>query len=133
VSSKPRLPKKGRRSGAQPLGDHRYYCIIYETVNKPSTESALTNLKSMMDGFIKSGKHVYLVLNIPVGLGLDPRARAYWLGKSPVSLNRSEVVTALEPIDSKLRKISLEVGATVINPLDYLCQERVKSCPLGSP
>lgn len=95
---------------------------------KPSTEAALNGLRAMMDGFTKSGKRVYVVLNIPVGLGLDPRARAYWPGKSPSSLNRRDVATALRSVDSRLREVSSEVGASVIDPLNYLCDET--RCPV---
>ena len=97
---------------------------------KPFAEPALNNLRLMIGRLIRSGKHVYLILNIPVGAGLDPRARAYWYGKAPAPLNRSEVETALEPINSKLREIADEVGANVINPISYLCSPT--QCPAVS-
>jgi len=96
-----------------------------------STEAALDSLKGMLDEFVKSGKRVYVILNIPVGLGLDPRARLYWHWDSYTSsLNRKEVATALQSIDAKLLAISSEVGASVIDPLDYLCNET--RCPVIS-
>lgn len=97
---------------------------------KPSAEPAMENLKRIMNGFVGSGKHVYLVLNIPVGFGLDPRARAYWHGAPPVSLSKREVTAVLEPVDSQLRRVAAEVGATVIDPLDYLCNPL--HCPVVS-
>jgi|GEM_PF-2722770 len=101
-----------------------------KAVLKPITAMAADRLKATMERFIQSGKHVYLVLNIPVGLGLDPRARAYWYGETPAWLSESEVRAAVEPIDSILRRIAGEVGATVIDPLNSLCHS--ERCPVVS-
>ena len=94
----------------------------------PSTDSELKGLKRMIDSLVRSGKRIYLVLNIPVGKGLDPRARAYWYGETPLSLKKSEVTATLEPIDSKLRTIADEAGASVIDPLEFLCE--TTQCPV---
>jgi SGNH domain (fused to AT3 domains) len=95
---------------------------------RESTDSELKGLKELVARLVRSGKRVYLVLNIPVGKGLDPRARAYWFGETPSALNRREMVETLEPIDSKIRGIANEVGASVIDPLLYLCDGT--QCPV---
>jgi hypothetical protein len=88
---------------------------------KPYTQKALHSLRATLESFVRSGKRVYIVLNIPVGAGLDPRARAYWYGTDPAVAGKADVAAALESIDSKLREMAGEVGATVIDPLEYLC------------
>ena len=97
---------------------------------RSSIDAELRGLTGMMDGLVRSGKHVYLILNIPVGKGLDPRARAYWYGETPVAVTKGEVAASLEPVDSKLRRIAKEASASVIDPLEFLCD--TTQCPAVS-
>ena len=99
---------------------------------KTGSDAAFESLRKTVTEFRQSGKSVYLVLNIPIGGDLDPRA--YWPALLPnpdampnYGKNKVRVMTALKPIESKLRKVAEETGAIVIDPLQSLCDET--SCP----
>ena len=91
----------------------------------------------MIESFVKQGKEVYIVLQIPVGKELDPRLMIHReLGSltfnvvaSPVK--RSDVNRQLAPTAAKLVEIAKRHGVGVIDPLDTLCND--EECPTVDP
>lgn len=81
------------------------------------------------------GKKVFVVLNIPVGKELDPKYMAvrgleyfpnvikYRAG----GISRSQVDGMYAQIQSDLKMVAEQNGATVISPMDYLCDS--STCP----
>lgn len=102
---------------------------------KPKAEMAFRELSRTISALQGSGKRVYLLLNIPVGLDIDPRVHInrmerIWSRSEPglVEPSKSNVVVALQPISSRLREIALASGAAVIDPVEFLCKG--ESCSL---
>lgn len=101
---------------------------------KANADQAFEGLRKVISDFTRAGKRVYLVLNLPVGARLDPRAQvsraklALLMGPQTYEEpSTRDVTAALEPISSRLRRIAAQTGATVIDPLRSLCNET--SCP----
>jgi peptidoglycan/LPS O-acetylase OafA/YrhL len=88
---------------------------------------AWKSFEAMIQTFVSQHKHVILILQIPVGTALDPRkmiersflSTAVTINSPP--LVRSAVMTEIAPINTTLREIAARQGATVIDPLNELC------------
>jgi len=101
-----------------------------------TTASALTKLREMISLLVKEGKQVYVILDNPVGATVDPHqlvrrvvsSSGFRIDTSQIS--RELVERALGLIARDVQKAALESGATVINPLDFLCGKR--TCPVIS-
>jgi len=108
---------------------------------KTSTDEALSTLQREIESLVLAGKRVYLVLGIPVGADLDPRSMIQRTIMPPgfrvviSSPKRSEVAPAIEPVRSRLVKIAQATGASVIDPMQSLCDEATCSAvsPKGEP
>jgi hypothetical protein len=93
---------------------------------KPTFDSAMEDLAKTLNNLTRNGKHVYLVLNLPVGAQFDPRAHVYRTrlvsaqGATDYT-NKDNIIAALEPITSRLRDVATRAGATTIDPLPSLC------------
>jgi peptidoglycan/LPS O-acetylase OafA/YrhL len=82
------------------------------------------------------GKKVYLVLNIPTGDMLSPMrlVKRSLLGGFRIDfvpLRTSQYTAMIKPVIDPLRTIGANAGATIIDPLDYLCGPSV--CPALAP
>jgi peptidoglycan/LPS O-acetylase OafA/YrhL len=105
-----------------------------ERLDQPSgSAQALALFSAMISNFRAEGKSVYLILPSPYAPQFDPRRMVMrrWGDMSfrvnaPVAV-RSEVVDAMEPIASELRRVAQATGAKLIDPLDTLCGGR--GCP----
>ena len=104
---------------------------------KPGTDRALDSLERVVADWVKKGKRVYIVLNMPVGFSLDPREMIRRTLLPPAfridihSPTRSAMEAALGPIDARLERLARETGATVIDPLPSLCNATI--CPAVTP
>lgn len=100
-------------------------------VGSESYKKALVDLGLYLHKLKNAGKKVYIVLNIPKGNEIHPRFLA-----SRSFKNFPDVITTREggislkvlrekygEISSDLSKIAEMNGATVIDPLDYLCKD----------
>jgi len=83
---------------------------------------------------VASKKKVYLVLNAPAGPTLDPRYSSQGARlsssldfKLPDSLALNQYTIEYGPTRDALVAIALRAGATVIDPLDFLCKGNI--CP----
>ncbi|HEY7406574.1 MAG TPA: acyltransferase family protein [Candidatus Angelobacter sp.] len=107
----------------------------------PATDRALTNIKSMITGFVNQGKRVYVVLQLPVDGGFPPRqmirrtvfGSGFRVDSRPAE--RASIARAVGPFASRLIQIANDTGAQVIDPLNALCNERDCSpvTPGGDP
>ena len=93
----------------------------------PGADAALDGLQREIESLVLAGKRVYVVLGIPVGADLDPRAMIHRIIVPPgfrvviSSPKRSELAAAVEPVRSKLVRIAQATGAGVIDPMQSLC------------
>lgn len=103
---------------------------------------ALNSLSGMIRDFVRQGKTVYLVTGIPIGSELDPKYIAQRDLKSFPQIFKMRTgglsVSGLEKLYGRYRrdliKTGKEAGATVIDPVDYLCTDRCESLDdEGSP
>jgi hypothetical protein len=101
-----------------------------------TAEEVLNDLRSMIAAFVKDGKRVYVVLNIPNGADLDPRRmirRTVWSPGFTTDIHppkRSDMIKIVGPIAIRLREIAQSTGAVVIDPMEFLCNATV--CPVVS-
>ena len=98
-------------------------------------EQALASLSGFIKEMVGSGKKVYLVTNIPIGREVDPKyiAQRDVLAFPDVFKLRSGGISKTD-LDKKygkirgdLKRVGLESGAIVIDPMDHLCSDRCES------
>jgi hypothetical protein len=107
----------------------------------PQTEWVLAEFQAALAELTAAGKHVVLILSSPRGAALDPKsvfdreAMTVQVRGALAPLPRSELAALTAPIDGRLRRIAKAVGASVIDPADWLCSPKL--CPsvdeLGRP
>lgn len=108
--------------------------------NKPlrpigeSSEKAFLMLEKFMRDVTKTGKKVFLVLEIPVGPAFAPKNllqkgwnRLRWL-PTVDNPSRETIEAYRDAVASRLKSIAARAGATVIDPLDFLCD--TQTCPV---
>jgi peptidoglycan/LPS O-acetylase OafA/YrhL len=96
----------------------------------PPTDRALSNIKSMIAGFVNQGKRVYIVLQLPVDGGFPPRqmirrtvfGSGFRVDSRPAE--RASIARAIGPFVSRLIQIANDTGAQVIDPMNSLCNEK---------
>jgi peptidoglycan/LPS O-acetylase OafA/YrhL len=99
----------------------------------PQTEWVLQGFQAALAELTAAGKHVVLILSSPRGSALDPksvidRETMTVQVRGPLApLPRSELAALTEPIDGRLRRIAAAVGASVVDPTDWLCTPSL--CP----
>ncbi len=94
---------------------------------KPDAVRAFDRVQEIVGRFTSANKRVYLLLDTPVGVQFDPRQMIrrnlfpprFEVNRS--SPSRTAINTALEPVSSKIRQIAASAGASVIDPMDVLC------------
>jgi peptidoglycan/LPS O-acetylase OafA/YrhL len=100
---------------------------VHLAPNTLAAQRAIQAFDRMIKAFSEQHKRVFIVLQIPVGTGLNPRDMiqrglttfAFDIVSKPLS--RSAVVAELAPIHSQLIEIAERHGARIIDPLDTLC------------
>ena len=95
----------------------------------------------MVSDFRKQGKRVYVMLQLPLDGGFPPRqmirrtvfSPGFRLDIHPVE--RATIVRATGPFVSRLVQIAQDTGASVIDPMDSLCntQNSPPVTPGGEP
>lgn len=98
-------------------------------------QAALANLSSFIRELVNHKKKVFIVLNIPTGNELDPkyivqRRLEYFPNIFQVrdgGIDSASLAIKYGSIQSDLTSIASQAGATVIKPIDYLCNERCDS------
>jgi hypothetical protein len=105
-------------------------------IGTPSAAGACDALGHAIADLVHRGKKVYLVLNIPTGDVLSPMrlVRRSFPGGFRLDfqpLQRSRYIAMIKPVIEPLRQVATRAGATVIDPLDYLCGPVV--CPALAP
>jgi SGNH domain (fused to AT3 domains) len=116
-----------------PLGD---ILLGRRALLKPGSETALQRLRQAIGELQAAHKHIYIVLDIPLGLEFDPHQMiARTLAPPGFSLvvsrpARPEVSRVVAAIAARLVEIAQETGATAIDPLQSLCD--ANTCPAVS-
>lgn len=124
------------------LSANWYWYLVESTAGgKYSSEKVLRELRDLIYDLVQKHKRVYLILNIPGGDQLDPRKMIHRSLFPPAfsvtrtQLNKTDVVTMLEPMTTKLRALAYKAGAAVIDPVEFLCSDLI--CPavtmMGEP
>ena len=99
----------------------------------PETEWVLQGFEAALGRLTAAGKRVVLVLSSPRGDAFDPKSVIHREGMTVqvraalAPMPRSELATLTTPIDERLRRIAAAVGASVIDPADWLCS--ASHCP----
>jgi hypothetical protein len=102
-------------------------------VGSEGASRAYEALGRMLLSFKNQRKKVYLVLNIPVGSELDPKdmvQRDLFHGEFRFltgGIDKSAFVERTKGVVSRLREVGIRSGATIIDPVEYLCSET--RCP----
>jgi len=104
-------------------------------------DRAFEGMRRMVAGFVGQGKRVYLVLQLPVDAGFAPMqmVRRTVLGPGfridarPAA--RDALVRTFDPFVSRLSQIARDTGATVIDPMNSVCDAKTCSpvTPSGEP
>lgn len=98
-------------------------------------DAAMVLLGETIRRFRAAGTEVVLVLTIPTGAGLSPKSliRHEGLGlvATPGGRARADVEQANGSAIDRLAQTAAEAGATLVNPLDFLCADGW--CPAVAP
>jgi hypothetical protein len=98
-------------------------------------DAALAALAETISRWVREGRRVVLVLNIPWGAELDPRQGVTrgWLtfGTRPMALDRTRLEAEFGAISRALAATARQSGAEVIDPLAHLCT--ATTCPAATP
>ena len=100
-------------------------------------EQALTKFEHLIFNLVKAGKRVFVILETPTSPVYDPETMlpTGWhrlLGSPRLSDDpkRSDMERLNAEYSEHVQVIAKSAGARVINPMDYLCDERV--CPIST-
>ncbi len=93
----------------------------------PQTEWVLQGFEAALAQLVADGKRVVIVLSSPRGSAFDPKSvlDRDWMrvrvshAFSPTA--KSELRALSTPIDERLRQIAAKAGASVVDPIDWLC------------
>jgi hypothetical protein len=102
------------------------------SVGTPAWNNAFAVLEATMRAVVDRGKPVWLVLNMPSSPSLMPllslrRSLAGGTSFVPLSLDRAEFERTWAPIKAKLIEAAKASGASVIDPMPWLCD--AAACP----
>ena len=93
----------------------------------PETDWVMAGFQDALGRLVRAGKRVVIVLSSPRGEVLDPKSMIERDGmvvrvrEAYTPLPRSELAALTGRIDARLTAIAQAVGATVIDPADWLC------------
>ncbi len=102
-------------------------------IGQPGFTKAFDSLERLMRKLQATGKQLYLVLPMPTDARFDPRnmirrhlqAPAFTVSAPLVA--RMEMERQMAPVATRLREIAGKYAITTIDPVPWLCPERV--CP----
>jgi len=101
--------------------------------NPLAANEAVQSLSDMIRNLVNAGRKVYLVLNIPVGEAFDPKnliKRSFMsINVSSGGLSLSEIERRYGDTTHRLRAAGSDAGATIIDPIQFLCSETKDYCP----
>ena len=104
---------------------------------KPNTDGALDKLAQLIGRFVAGGKRVYIILDIPISAAFDPHKLIQRKVLSPgfalksTFRTRAVIENAIRPLNSKPVRVARDSGATIIDPINWLCSRTV--CPAITP
>ena len=98
--------------------------------NKEARAAVLQEFGKMIGGLTANGKKVTVVLSIPVGRELEPRRlyRRHFFSPSEdkgLVLTKEKFLKEYGPLLDQIASVATANGASVINPVDYLCKDGV--------
>jgi peptidoglycan/LPS O-acetylase OafA/YrhL len=97
------------------------------------SELSYRALEEKLKSFVAAGKKTVLVSNIPIGFALHPKSRiqrSLLTGirvKAGGGIAKSELLAQYGSIRERLREIAARCGASVVDPIELLCTDKV--CP----
>ncbi len=103
------------------------------TILAPGSEWVLERFEATLRKMVVSGKRVILVLSSPRGNAFDPKSLIERDGTTirvqakHVAVPRADIEAQRAPIDERLKDIAAAVGATIIDPMEWLCT--AEYCP----
>ncbi len=94
-----------------------------------AADRAMASFSRFIRHFVATGRRVYVVLNIPISPELDPKSLVDRSTFMSFSIKAGGVrLTQLEDsfgeTSRRLRAAAMQAGATVIDPLNYLCDQQ---------
>ena len=99
----------------------------------PDSEWVLNGFEDSLRKLTAAGKRVVILLSSPRGVAFDPKslidreAIIVRVNALPAPVPRAELSALAAPIDERIKRIAARVGASVIDPADWLCS--AQSCP----
>lgn len=86
------------------------------------------NFKNEVGALKRAGKEVYVILDNPFGEELAPRSlldRGFFhkIRIKSVTLSKAAAIERTEPARSAVAKIATEMGAHIIDPMEFLCEQ----------
>jgi peptidoglycan/LPS O-acetylase OafA/YrhL len=106
------------------------------TPNSASTDIAFHEMEREVRQLTSAGKKVYILLSNPTSPAFDPRSmfanrlRGFQEKKPVTGITKADFISREATVTARLRQLAGSAGATVIDPVDYLCD--AKTCPTVS-
>jgi peptidoglycan/LPS O-acetylase OafA/YrhL len=110
--------------------ESKYFFNGKSLSNKEVRTAVLQEFGKMIGGLSANGKKVTVVLSIPVGRELEPRRlyRRHFFSPSEekgLVLTKEKFLKEYGPLLDQIASVAMANGASVINPVDYLCEDGI--------
>ena len=110
--------------------ESKYFFNGKSLSNKEVRTAVLQEFGKMIGGLSANGKKVTVVLSIPVGRELEPRRlyRRHFFSPSEekgLVLTKEKFLKEYGPLLDQIVSVAMANGASVINPVDYLCKDGI--------
>jgi peptidoglycan/LPS O-acetylase OafA/YrhL len=111
------------------FSDSKYTCNKISLGDPKGRKIALASLERMLTQLKRKNLEVILVTSIPTGRLLDPKhlhGRGCFglFSKYSKAYTKSQFLDSNGKIGEELRGVGLRAGAIIVDPLDYLCDEK---------
>lgn len=103
------------------------------TPSSASTDIAFHEMEREVRQLTRAGKKVYILLSNPTSPAFDPRSmfanrlRGFQEKRPVTAIAKADFVSRAATVTERLRQLAAATGATVIDPVGYLCD--AKKCP----
>jgi len=89
----------------------------------PFTDRVFQNFETSIHLLVGKGKSVFVVLSNPSDISYDPRLMISRVTNTvrARNVNRGEFVEAVRPVVDRVREAAERGGATVIDPVPFMC------------
>jgi hypothetical protein len=99
------------------------------TTGEPRAVTIFANFERQVSALVAAGKHVYIIMSNPTvqrhipGSNIPKRLGGFVVNSTIPEISKQEFLEETWWVSAQLRRIGERTGATLIDPVDYLCDD----------